>query len=50
MMANMSSNSPPFRSTEDDLGPAVKVERLEVDLIVSHLLVRGSGGRFALLY
>ena len=50
VLARTSRKSPPFHATEDDVESFIEVERLEVDLIVAHQFVRGSGGKIAVLY
>lgn len=41
---------PYFDGTEDGIDPFVDIERLEVDVIVAHQSMRGSGGRIAVLH
>ena len=47
-MLNFSTNSPPFHVTLDDISPPP--ERLEVDQISGHQLVRGRGGVLEVMY
>ena len=50
VLSRVSEKSPPFHATDDDVEPTLDVERLEVDVIIAHQVVRGFGGRIAVLY
>lgn len=50
VFASVSEKSLPFYVTDDDVEPTLDAERLEVDAIVAHLIVRGWGGRIAVMY
>ena len=48
MLSSFSTKSPPFHVTLEDISPPP--ERLEIEQITGHQLVRGRGGILAVLY
>lgn len=48
--ANMSRDSCPFHATEDGVHRSIDVEGLEVDQIMDHQFVRGSGDSITVLF
>lgn len=47
---NVEEVPPLFHATEENVELFVEVERMEVDFIIAHQFVRGSGGGIAILY
>lgn len=49
LAATVSENFPPFHVTDDDIEHTLDLQRLKVDVIVAHQVLRGWDGRIAVM-